>query len=890
MFFHRAARMRWGHLCVLLYLTNFPACAQNSLATEFTSLNEWKGAWRQKPLRQNLPLTGRWSVTAEQLPSQSTVALPALLPGDGEFACTRDFFLDAALADKPLRFVASAINYRCQVQLNDNLVGQHEGGFTPFAFDFNPEQLLPGQNNRLRLVVDTRLQPLTTIPARLRPQAGQYTPGIFENLFIEVLPDFAIDSVRYTATIENDHVAANIRLSISLRIRENVASTLHPASIIFSGSGAEPGPAAPSRVNSTSPEPSGEKIRIVADLFDSTRTQRLAGAVPVVVERFDDMRQEFNLDFRLDKPRLWSPATPHLYSLRVAVLQGQTVIDEWWETIGLRNVQWEKNGIVVNGQPTFLRGIEWVAPGTAASPVADSAACEEIARQVRAWGGNLLRVVGQPAPPPLIDACDRHGLFLLEEIPVYHFTPAHFAQNRFFEIAAGQLSEMITRDRNHPSVLAWGMATNSLLADPHKQIFRQVREVALQLDDRPLYAVAESALAKPWLTVADFLIIDSFEKDAAADLVLLKDADKPLLSRFGFSLDASDWRASSNQATDLAAQQRQARQFKSTLDKFTPINALLSGYVIAALEDWRVDAPLLRAATHKDLSVYPAGLLSATGEPRLAFQVTQAMNREMRGPAVLPEDFAAKHPEAYAIAGIGLVAVIIFFINRDRRLRGNLRRIFAHPHGFYVDIVENRKISPFLTILIAVAEGCISAILLSGFLFAYRHSFVLDNMLTLITGGTMVKAKLIWLIWHPGWFIVAGTAAYLLFSVALASLMRIVAFLFGRRVLLPQLFTFIFWAAANILLLGVIAPFFYRLLISGKFTQPLLFGITVVAGWLLLRLFRGMKVIFTVNSFKALFLFALVFGGIGLSIYLYYDRTQALWDYAAYYWSILATR
>jgi hypothetical protein len=856
----------------LLFVLSLPSLAQNSHDAGVHSLDPWNGVWRQKPLRQYIALSGRWAITSQPGLAAFTASLPALFSRDGEFSCTRDFFLEAGLSDRPLRFVVGPVNYRCQVLVNDYLVGNHEGGGAAFAFDLNPEHLLPGQNNKLRLIVDTRLQPLTTIPARMRPQAGRYAPGIFENLFIEALPDFAIDSVRCMTSLQPENLAADIQIKTTLRIRDKLPAP----------------PAAPAPLMRKLKEPDPNQISLVAELLDSTGTQRLAGSSPVVVEKFDDLQQEFTLSFRLDQPRLWAPGQPHLDVLRVAVVRGMTVIDEWRETIGLRSIQWEKNRLMVNGQPTILRGIEWAGTAGATSAIIDSATCNEIARRVRDWGGNLLRVVGQPAPPQLLDACDRQGIFLLEELPIYYLTPAHLSKNRFSDIARSMLGEMIARDRNHPSALAWGLAANTPLLEIHKNIFQRLRNLAQLLDDRPLYAVTEPSSAKSWEGLADFLIIDSFEKDVARDIASFKSAGRPVLSRFGFSLAAVGGAA--EQANDNAAQQRQANLIKNAFDEFNANREQLSGYVIVALQDWRVDAPLLRAGFRREPDVYPAGLVSGAGEPRLAFQVTRAVHREVRGPALPPQTFKLQHPDVYAGVGIGLIVVVLFFINRDKRLLGNLRRAFAHPHGFYMDIVENRKIPSGLTVLVAVAEGCLFAIVLSAFLFAYRNSQVLDNLLMMLCGEAEVKRRLVWLVWHPGWFIVAGAAAYLLCGLALTGLLRLVAFVFGRRASAFQLFTMVFWAATNVLFLGIVAPFFYGLLASGKFIQPLLFGILVVSLWFLLRMFRGMRVIFGVNYFKTFILFLIVFGGIGLSVYLYYDRTQALWDYAGHYWSVLVSK
>ena len=866
----RAAWMAWLALGVIAGPASFPAAAQNSAVPEFKTLRAWSDTSCQKPLRGQLSLNGAWSVTSPQFPAVGSVVLPSLFPPGGEFTCSRDVELDSAFLTKRLRLTAAGMNYRSQVLLNGHLLGAHEGGFTPFSFDINPERLLPGRKNSLRLVLDTRLQPLTTVPARLRPQASRFVAGVFGNLFIETLPDLAIDSVQCATVLESSGSAATVRVRTSLSIRDKLPS---------------PPPPPPTR-GRASREAYPEPYTVVAELYDSTGTQRLAGNMPLVIESFDNRQPSFTLEFRVDKPRLWSPANPSLYRLRVAVMQGNAAVDEWWESVGLRQLQWQGNTLSVNGQPTLLRGVDWM-PRVLEESITDTAAYDGLVRRVVEWGGNLIRVVGQCAPLPLVEACDRQGVFVLEELPAYHLTPAHLAQARFQPAMQTQLAEMMVRDRNRPSLLAWGLATSTLLPERDRHMYQQLREAAKHLDDRALYVVADHKQVSSWQPIADVVVLDAFERDVVADLATI--APKvPVLGRFGHSLVSSF--DESAQPDELADQQLQAARVKNALEQLNAKAGTIAGYVVCALEDWQVDEPLLRAGGQPDPFIYRAGLCTLSGEPRLAFQVTQAVHRGVRGPVLPPEEAVAKNPEAYTVVGIGVVVVMVFLLNRDRRLRGNLRRLFVHPHGFYVDIVENRKVAPALTLLVALVEGCIVAVLLSAFLFANRHSLLLDNLLSLLVGDAVRKAKLIWLVWHPRWFILLTTLAYVLVGLGLVVLMRVLAFVFGRRVNLPQLITFVFWASTNILLLGVLAPFFYGLLVSHQFIQPLIFGVLVVAVWWFFRLLRGMRVLYTLSYFKTLILFALLFGGIGLSVYVYYDRSQALWDYAGYYWTLLTAR
>jgi hypothetical protein len=285
--------------------------------------------------------------------------------------------------------------------------------------------------------------------------------------------------------------------------------------------------------------------------------------------------------------------------------------------------------------------------------------------------------------------------------------------------------------------------------------------------------------------------------------------------------------------------------------------------------------------------VHSAGLIGNNGQRRMAFQLVQAFNHGHRRQMVMAPNTPEVYPQEYPIVGLTVVLILLFYINRDRRLRANLQRMFVHPHGFYVDINENRKVPSFLSALLGITEGCIIAILLSAFCYANRTNLIFDQFLNLLIRDPAWKARIVWLIWHPSWFIATITAALFVTGAIGAVLMRILGFFLGRSLPTIQYFTFVFWTSSNLLILGIIAPFFYRLLLYKDFTAPLLFLIFAVLLWLIARFFRGMRVVYSMSIPRTIIIFGILVGGLIISLALYYQRTEAIFEYGKYYWRML---
>ncbi|RIK75165.1 hypothetical protein DCC62_13925 [candidate division KSB1 bacterium] len=149
---------------------------------------------------------------------------------------------------------------------------------------------------------------------------------------------------------------------------------------------------------------------------------------------------------------------------------------------------------------------------------------------------------------------------------------------------------------------------------------------------------------------------------------------------------------------------------------------------------------------------------------------------------------------------------------------------------------------------------------------------------------------MIWLVWNPAWFLAGATLAIFLLGVLSAIFLRILGMFFSSSLTLSQYLTFVFWVGANLLILAAIAPIFHRLLLMPDFVRPTLFFVAVIFLWLIGRFFRAIRVLYMISFLRAAIICIVIFGGILASIVLYYDQSQAIFDYAKYYFEMLKAR
>ena len=182
----------------------------------------------------------------------------------------------------------------------------------------------------------------------------------------------------------------------------------------------------------------------------------------------------------IDHPRLWSAENPYLYTLAVALADGSDVIEQ---RIGLREVEFDPNrGMLVNGTKTIFRGVclhqDMGCVGSAARREVIRARLE----QLKAMGCNGLRLAHHAHPREMLDLADEMGFYVYAE-PFDKWESGHY--KRYFEAGwRNDLSAMIRRDRNRPSVVMWGVGNEveNQAKRPMLAILRALVDYAHHLD------------------------------------------------------------------------------------------------------------------------------------------------------------------------------------------------------------------------------------------------------------------------------------------------------------------------------------------------------------------------------------------------------------------------
>jgi len=165
----------------------------------------------------------------------------------------------------------------------------------------------------------------------------------------------------------------------------------------------------------------------------------------------------------LANPRLWGPRptqTPHRYLAVTTVRVQGRVVDRYETPFGIRTLCFDpQRGLLVNNERIPIRGVNNHHDLGALGAAFNRRAAERQLELLQEMGANALRVSHNPPDPQLLDLADRMGILVMDEVFdawQRKKTPLDF-HLIFPDWHEQDLRAMIRRDRNHPSIIMWGI-------------------------------------------------------------------------------------------------------------------------------------------------------------------------------------------------------------------------------------------------------------------------------------------------------------------------------------------------------------------------------------------------------------------------------------------------
>ena len=338
-----------------------------------------------------------------------------------------------------LRF--ASVNYEARVYVNGCHVGEHQGGHLPFEIVLPRECLrVDGSANTLVVRVDGRLERSHVPPGG---GWGAMAPGCFPSASFDFYPYAGIQRSVLLCTRPKERRITGLNVRMTL-VSPRDGRTAEAADVELA-------------VHHQVCAGPDREMEVRATLLGEAATGGPAAGADRAVAATTGTT---TLKLRVDRPELWAPGAPHLYTLRLELHDRRGALQDVYEQpLGLRTVEIVGEELRLNGAAVTMRGFgrhedfPLVGRGECAPVLVRDHEC------MRWLHANSYRTAHYPYSEADLDLADAHGTLVVSESPCvglsYHDESAVVGARQ--AQARRALRELLERDANRTCVVAWSV-------------------------------------------------------------------------------------------------------------------------------------------------------------------------------------------------------------------------------------------------------------------------------------------------------------------------------------------------------------------------------------------------------------------------------------------------
>lgn len=210
-------------------------------------------------------------------------------------------------------------------------------------------------------------------------------------------------------------------------------------------------------------------------------------------------------------PYLMHPEPGYMYTLQLNLLaESGLLLDSYQLPVGIRSLSWDKDGIYINNQPVYFRGFGKHEDSDIRGKGLDNALLTRDFSLLQWVGANAYRTSHYPYSEESMQFADEHGIMIIDECASVNtdLFGLPLLQNHM-----SYLEQLIHRDRNHASVVAWSIANEPRTQKPiAKKYFDELANYTRSIaQGRPI--TAASNVAEPSMCMmSEFLDIIGFNR------------------------------------------------------------------------------------------------------------------------------------------------------------------------------------------------------------------------------------------------------------------------------------------------------------------------------------------------------------------------------------------
>jgi hypothetical protein len=663
----------------------------------------------QNEHRKIINLNGEWNISAPGEFISSTVQVPFSYNFKGMAVCSRTFSTNIENPETWNYVICcDGINYSSEIKINGRFIEKHEGGFMPFSSVIQ-DGVIKETGNTIEIKIDNTLDYSRTLPLKNTVNYPRNYGGIYRDIYILAVPKVFIRRINL-----NSEIDINFNADISNKITITSTDISDLAGVL-----------------------EGKKFSVKTEIIDTAGEVKASGSENEF-SISSNSTIELETKFTFSEPVFWSPDNPHLYTARVTIYSGTEPVDVYKCDFGVYELAVKSNSIVLNRVEFPLKGVNYIEefPGSGMSGSYDEV--EYDVKSLKNLGCNVIKIYGRAASPYLIHVCNRYGLLIFEELPVYNVPSSILEAENFNALAENQLSEMILSHKNNPSIAAYGLGNDFDVSDPAaKSYVSNLFALGKKLDKRFIYYSTRNYREDICRDLVDLVGINIYDKDLKFVKELTADnklkRNRLFIAAYGKVINPADVSGYSD-PNSVEAQSKYIVDFQKIMK-----GSSLAGSFFYSYADWNSDFPNIKSFDPVSQYLRTSGLFTINRDQRSSAAILKKEFFEEDIPNLNIGTYTREAPIVFVLIGLFTFILFIYLANSVRRFRENVWRALFRPFIFYTDVREQSLIPGIQSLLLALILSAGNALFFANLFYFWRDSQLFDIMFSLFVSSDKVK-------------------------------------------------------------------------------------------------------------------------------------------------------
>jgi len=186
----------------------------------------------------------------------------------------------------------------------------------------------------------------------------------------------------------------------------------------------------------------------------------------------------------LEDVRKWSPETPDLYSVKIALTDEKNGKDNEFIRIntGFRRVEIKDGQLLFNGKAVYIRGVDRHETDPHTAHVVTRESMLRDMKLIKQNNINAVRSSHYPNDPYWYHLCDKYGLYVIDEANIESHPLAIDEKTQlgntmsWYPAHLDRVERMFYRDRNHPSIIVWSLGNEAGHGKIFEKTYRWLKE------------------------------------------------------------------------------------------------------------------------------------------------------------------------------------------------------------------------------------------------------------------------------------------------------------------------------------------------------------------------------------------------------------------------------